>query len=228
MSPERICLLSCSNLGSYLTHLAYRCCNLFASTCLCFASQNVMNEFDLGSTGGMVHHLELVMLRRRGLFESRTFSSLVLVFLFILLLSCSCSCSCLLSLLLLFALWATCANLVAETCLRVCASQTVMDEFDLGPNGGMVYCLEYLEKNVDWLMERLEGLNKKYLIFDFPGQVWMCAYVRVRFFLFLFAENTCFLRDTHAPSREQAATPAVPAVLRCARYRRCWGTSHSG
>lgn len=46
-----------------------------------------------------------------------------------------------------------------------------MEEFDLGPNGAMVYCLEYLEKNVDWLMERLEGLNKKYLIFDFPGQV---------------------------------------------------------
>lgn len=49
-----------------------------------------------------------------------------------------------------------------------------MEEFDLGPNGGMVYCLEYLEKNVDWLMERLEGLNKKYLIFDFPGQVCVC------------------------------------------------------
>lgn len=53
----------------------------------------------------------------------------------------------------------------------LCSSQSVMEEFDLGPNGAMVYCLEYLEKNVDWLMERLEGLNKKYLIFDFPGQV---------------------------------------------------------
>lgn len=46
-----------------------------------------------------------------------------------------------------------------------------MQEFDLGPNGAMLYCLEYLEKNVDWLVERLETLEQKYLIFDFPGQV---------------------------------------------------------
>lgn len=49
--------------------------------------------------------------------------------------------------------------------------QGVMQEFDLGPNGAMLYCLEYLEKNVDWLVERLETLEQKYLIFDFPGQV---------------------------------------------------------
>lgn len=46
-----------------------------------------------------------------------------------------------------------------------------MQEYDLGPNGAMLYSLEYLEKNVDWLMEKLEGLGRKYLIFDFPGQV---------------------------------------------------------
>lgn len=46
-----------------------------------------------------------------------------------------------------------------------------MQEFGLGPNGAMLYCLEYLEKNVDWLVERLETLEQKYLIFDFPGQV---------------------------------------------------------
>ncbi|CAN0520363.1 unnamed protein product, partial [Ectocarpus sp. 12 AP-2014] len=47
----------------------------------------------------------------------------------------------------------------------------VMEEFNLGPNGAMLYCLEYLEKNVDWLMEKLDGLTQKHLIFDFPGQV---------------------------------------------------------
>eukprot|EP00752_Nemacystus_decipiens_P007325 g6554.t1 len=47
----------------------------------------------------------------------------------------------------------------------------VMEQFNLGPNGAMLYCLEYLEKNVDWLMEKLDGLTQKYLIFDFPGQV---------------------------------------------------------
>lgn len=49
--------------------------------------------------------------------------------------------------------------------------QGVMNELGLGPNGAMLYCLEYLEKNVDWLVDRLQGLKTKYLIFDFPGQV---------------------------------------------------------
>lgn len=50
-----------------------------------------------------------------------------------------------------------------------------MEQFDLGPNGAMLYCLEYLEKNVDWLVEKLDGLTQKYLIFDFPGQVGMAV-----------------------------------------------------
>lgn len=53
-----------------------------------------------------------------------------------------------------------------------------MQEFELGPNGAMLYCLEYLEKNVDWLMEKVQGLGQKYLIFDFPGQVRILYVVR--------------------------------------------------
>ncbi|KAK6257217.1 hypothetical protein QUC31_000676 [Theobroma cacao] len=48
----------------------------------------------------------------------------------------------------------------------------VMTEHSLGPNGGLVYCMDYLEKNIDWLQSRLEPLLKDhYLLFDFPGQV---------------------------------------------------------
>ncbi|KAJ3407348.1 hypothetical protein CcCBS67573_g01305 [Chytriomyces confervae] len=47
----------------------------------------------------------------------------------------------------------------------------VMTEFGLGPNGGLIYCMEYLEKNMDWLLKRLEDVKDKYLIFDCPGQV---------------------------------------------------------
>ncbi|CAN6442106.1 unnamed protein product [Victoria cruziana] len=49
----------------------------------------------------------------------------------------------------------------------------VMSEHSLGPNGGLVYCMDYLEKNVDWLQSKLEPLIAKdhYLLFDFPGQV---------------------------------------------------------
>lgn len=48
----------------------------------------------------------------------------------------------------------------------------VMNEHSLGPNGGLVYCMDYLAKNVDWLQSKLEPLLKDhYLLFDFPGQV---------------------------------------------------------
>lgn len=50
--------------------------------------------------------------------------------------------------------------------------QDVMDEHGLGPNGGMLYCMEYLEANFDWLEERLRELGKDaYVLFDLPGQV---------------------------------------------------------
>ncbi|KAJ8699153.1 hypothetical protein PTI98_002303 [Pleurotus ostreatus] len=42
----------------------------------------------------------------------------------------------------------------------------------LGPNGGMLYCMEYLEANFDWLAERLRALGRDaYVVFDLPGQV---------------------------------------------------------
>ncbi|KAL1682529.1 hypothetical protein EV122DRAFT_203543 [Schizophyllum commune] len=50
--------------------------------------------------------------------------------------------------------------------------QDVMDEHGLGPNGGLLYCMEYLEANFDWLEERLQALGKDaYVLFDLPGQV---------------------------------------------------------
>ncbi|KAI0360317.1 hypothetical protein OH77DRAFT_1418196 [Trametes cingulata] len=50
--------------------------------------------------------------------------------------------------------------------------EDVMNGFGLGPNGGMLYCMEYLEANYDWLEERLQELDKDdYILFDLPGQV---------------------------------------------------------
>ncbi|PWZ22727.1 GPN-loop GTPase 2 [Zea mays] len=47
-----------------------------------------------------------------------------------------------------------------------------MSEHSLGPNGGLVYCMDYLEKNIDWLEEKLKPfIEDHYLLFDFPGQV---------------------------------------------------------
>ncbi|GJY70243.1 GPN-loop GTPase QQT1, partial [Tanacetum coccineum] len=48
----------------------------------------------------------------------------------------------------------------------------VMNEHSLGPNGGLLYCMDYLEKNIDWLESKLKPLLKDhYFLFDFPGQV---------------------------------------------------------
>jgi hypothetical protein len=33
-----------------------------------------------------------------------------------------------------------------------------------------MYCLEYLEANLDWLEERLAGFPGYYVLFDCPGQ----------------------------------------------------------
>lgn len=47
-----------------------------------------------------------------------------------------------------------------------------MKHLKLGPNGGLIYCMEYLEKNISWLEEKLSKLDKDcYLLFDCPGQV---------------------------------------------------------
>ena len=41
----------------------------------------------------------------------------------------------------------------------------------LGPNGALIYCLEYLEANADWLQEKLAALEDSYVLLDMPGQV---------------------------------------------------------
>ncbi|KAI9208539.1 uncharacterized protein BJ171DRAFT_438055 [Polychytrium aggregatum] len=46
-----------------------------------------------------------------------------------------------------------------------------MEVYGLGPNGAMIFCMEYLEKNIDWLVEKLQTLDGKYIIIDCPGQV---------------------------------------------------------
>ncbi|XP_071439791.1 GPN-loop GTPase 2 [Hetaerina americana] len=49
--------------------------------------------------------------------------------------------------------------------------EDVMDTYHLGPNGGLMYCMEFLEKNMDWLFEQIGHLKGHYFIFDCPGQV---------------------------------------------------------
>uniref|UniRef100_A0A5K3EX32 GPN-loop GTPase 2 n=1 Tax=Mesocestoides corti TaxID=53468 RepID=A0A5K3EX32_MESCO len=90
----------------------------------------------------------------------------------------------------------------------------VMQALDLGPNGGLIYCMEYLYVNRQWLTDHLRRLRnesaKTYLIFDCPGQVE------------LYCNNTAFRKFlaflTHVPyttPAEQASKdlPQLPAGL---------------
>jgi len=50
--------------------------------------------------------------------------------------------------------------------------QDVMENLQMGPNGGLVYCMEYLETNSDWLVAKTKKLPPTtYILFDLPGQV---------------------------------------------------------
>ncbi|KAL8269521.1 hypothetical protein Esti_006538 [Eimeria stiedai] len=51
-------------------------------------------------------------------------------------------------------------------------AEEVGEELGLGPNGSLVYCIEYLEQNKEWLEERiLETGEDELLLFDLPGQI---------------------------------------------------------
>lgn len=57
--------------------------------------------------------------------------------------------------------------------------QDVMEEMDLGPNGALIYCFEFLLNNLDWLDEEIGDFNDEYLIFDCPGQIELYTHVPV-------------------------------------------------
>lgn len=63
------------------------------------------------------------------------------------------------------------------------------EELHYGPNGGLVFCLEFLIKNSDWLKEQLCGGSDNeieagepdddYLLFDMPGQIELYTHLNM-------------------------------------------------
>ena len=49
--------------------------------------------------------------------------------------------------------------------------ESIMQDDQLGPNGSVLYALEELESNVEWLLGKLKDLGEDYVLFDCPGQV---------------------------------------------------------
>ena len=49
--------------------------------------------------------------------------------------------------------------------------EDVMSELSLGPNGALIFCMEYLVDNINWLEDQLNLCNQKIMFFDLPGQI---------------------------------------------------------
>lgn len=50
----------------------------------------------------------------------------------------------------------------------------------MGPNGGLVYCFEFLLDNLDFLTDALDSLTEEYLIiFDMPGQIELYTHIPI-------------------------------------------------
>lgn len=44
------------------------------------------------------------------------------------------------------------------------------DSLRFGPNGGLIFCMEYFANNFDWLEESLGHVEDDYILFDCPGK----------------------------------------------------------
>jgi hypothetical protein len=55
-----------------------------------------------------------------------------------------------------------------------------MEEMGLGPNGGLIYCFEFLLENLDFISEALDPLSEEYLIIiDMPGQIELYTHIPI-------------------------------------------------
>lgn len=56
----------------------------------------------------------------------------------------------------------------------------VMDELGLGPNGSLIYSMEYLLENMDWLENELGRFDDdEYLMLDCPGQIELYTHIPI-------------------------------------------------
>ncbi|KAK1442216.1 p-loop containing nucleoside triphosphate hydrolase like protein [Babesia gibsoni] len=47
----------------------------------------------------------------------------------------------------------------------------IAESFDLGPNASLLYAMDYILANMDWLLEKVNSLGDVYILYDIPGQV---------------------------------------------------------
>ena len=76
-----------------------------------------------------------------------------------------------------------------------------VDEMKLGPNGGLVFCVEYLSQNMEWLEDELSQFDEDgYFIFDSPGinflySAWLAGQIELFTHFSFFGDITKRLVD---------------------------------
>ncbi|XP_024942944.1 GPN-loop GTPase 2 isoform X2 [Cephus cinctus] len=94
----------------------------------------------------------------------------------------------------------------------------VMTTYGLGPNGALMYCMEFLEKNVDWLISKVLNLKDHYLIFDCPGQVELYTHHKsVSNIVEKLGQNLIRLCSVHLVDSHHCSDPGkyLSALLLC-------------
>ena len=77
------------------------------------------------------------------------------------------------------------------------------EEMHFGPNGGLIFCMEFLMENLPWLEEELGEGEDDYFLFDCPGQIELYTHLDVmkKFVDLLQSWNfrvcAIFLLDSH-------------------------------
>ncbi|OMP84500.1 GPN-loop GTPase 2-like protein [Diplodia seriata] len=98
--------------------------------------------------------------------------------------------------------------------------EEIMEAEELGPNGGVLYALEELEHNLDWLESGLKELGDDYILFDCPGQVELFTHHSSLRHIFLRLEKLGYrlvvvqLTDSYVISQPSLYISALLVALR--------------
>ena len=62
----------------------------------------------------------------------------------------------------------------------IIALDDVQELMNFGPNGGLVYCMEYLIEHIDELLDELNAFaDDSFFLFDCPGQIELYSHLDV-------------------------------------------------
>lgn len=93
------------------------------------------------------------------------------------------------------------------------------EEMHFGPNGALVFCMEFLLENLPWLENQLGEDDDDYFIFDCPGQIELYTHLNVMkklleaLELWNFRLCAVFILDSHFMINSSSFISASMAAL---------------